>query len=72
MALQEFRDWLTSQPQIKQVIDPSLTEYPQLKMFRTEDAEKPSETLFATAVPFSMVREMLEEKNLVNNGYADL
>jgi hypothetical protein len=54
------------------VIDPSLTEYPQLKMFRGADDEKASETLFATAVPFSMVREMLEEKNLVNNGYADL
>ena len=37
-----------------------------------EGKEKPAETLFATYVPISMVKEMLEEKGLLKKGYADL
>lgn len=40
-------------------------------MFR-EGEEKAAETLFAGYVPVSMVRDILSEKKLIDNGYADL
>ena len=43
----------------------------QLKFYR-EGSEEAVETLFASYVPVSMVREMLEDKNLLAKGYNDL
>ena len=40
-------------------------------MYRAGE-EKSAETLFATYVPVSMVKDILEEKSLLNAGYADL
>jgi hypothetical protein len=41
-------------------------------MFAKPDDEKSSETLFASYVPISMVRDILDDKSLLNTGYADL
>ena len=43
----------------------------QLKFF-AEGSDEARETLFASYVPVSMVREMLEEKKLIAKGYNDL
>ena len=40
-------------------------------MYR-EEADSPSETLFAAAVPLSMVKNILKEKNLLNIPNEDL
>jgi hypothetical protein len=40
-------------------------------MYR-EGEEKSSETLFASYVPVDMVKQILKEKGLLNEGYADL
>ena len=40
-------------------------------MYRAGE-EKSAETLFATYVPVSMVKDILDEKSLLNAGYADL
>ena len=40
-------------------------------MFHEGDDE-PAETLFATYVPLSMVKNILTEHNLLNRGYEDL
>ena len=40
-------------------------------MFR-EESEKASETLYVSAVPLSMVKDILKEKNLLNKGYDEL
>ena len=37
-------------------------------MYRVGE-EKSAETLFASYVPVSMVKDMLDEKKLLNNGY---
>ena len=37
-----------------------------------EGKETPSETLFAGAVPVSMVKQILKEKKLLNEGYNKL
>ena len=44
---------------------------PRLEMFR-EDSEAASETLYVAAVPLSMVKDILKEKNLLNKGYDEL
>ena len=67
---QDMKDWLTSQPQIKRIYDENAPT-PRLQMYR-EGSEKPDETLFIAHVPGSMVKNILEEKNLVKNMYDDL
>jgi len=41
-------------------------------MYLKLDDEKSSETLFASYVPISMVKDILNDKSLLNQGYADL
>ena len=41
-------------------------------MYRQEADTEPSETLFIAHVPGSMVRNILQEKNLVKSRYEDL
>jgi hypothetical protein len=41
-------------------------------MYLKPDDEKSSETLFASYVPISMVKDILSDKSLLNQGYADL
>jgi hypothetical protein len=41
-------------------------------MFMNKDDEKSSETLFASYVPISMVKDILRDKELLSEGYADL
>ena len=67
---QDMKDWLTSQPQIKRIYDENAPT-PRLQMYR-EGSENPDETLFIAHVPGSMVKNILEEKNLVKNMYDDL
>ena len=40
-------------------------------MYRSGE-DKSAETLFATYVPVSMVKDILDEKSLLSAGYADL
>ncbi len=61
---------MSSQPQIKRVHVKDLPQI-QLHMYR-EGEEKSSETLFASYVPVDMVKQILKEKGLLNEGYADL
>ena len=65
-----MKEFLDSQPQIKHIVKDGVPT-PQLHMYRAGE-EKSAETLFATYVPVSMVKDILEEKSLLNAGYADL
>lgn len=60
---------MATQPQIKKIHKDVPTA--QLHMFR-EGEETSQETLFATYVPVGMVKNILEEKKLLQLSYADL
>jgi hypothetical protein len=65
-----LKDFLSTQPQIQQKFVEGIPTA-QLHMYEI-GKDKSSETLFASYVPVSMVKELLSDKNLLNNGYADL
>ena len=65
-----MKDFLSTQPQIQQKFVEGIPTA-QLHMYEI-GKDKSSETLFASYVPVSMVKELLSDKNLLNNGYADL
>ena len=64
-----MRDFLASQPHVKKVYDSSV-QSPRLQMYQEGRAEA-AETLFIAHVPVSMVRQILDEKDLVKKGMYD-
>ena len=62
-------EFLATQPHIKKVYDSSV-QSPRLQMYR-EGNDSVAETLFIAHVPASMVRNILNEKDLVKKGMYD-
>lgn len=65
-----MKDFLSTQPQIQHKFVEGIPTV-QLHMYEI-GKDKSSETLFASYVPVSMVKELLSDKKLLNNGYSDL
>ena len=70
-CVKDLREFLKTQPHIKKVHNKDIQQA-QLHMFKEEDDTKSSETLFATYVPISMVKDILKDKKLLDTGYTDL
>ena len=64
-----MKDLFNSQTHIKRIYDKGAGS-PRLQMYR-EGIEDPSETLFVAHVPSSMVRQILNDHNLIKNKYDD-
>jgi len=60
----ELKDFLNTQPQIKRIHVEGVPTV-QLHMYAKKDDEKSSETLFASYVPVSMVKDILDDKSLL-------